>query len=1001
MPGPLEFGRRLAWRVLHRLLPPRQINELVVSSLPEDLTQNATFLIQDALRSPDNFRIGTDAAPSILLNDQRYLRIPVRAYSRAQLLRTIERLFAKTRIDQVIAIPRTIDDLRLANAIADLHQARYAVYFNNATGFLQQAEQRIVIQEALRKANLCCAATLADQVSLEKHGARRVSLLPPLVPWIESAEPKSVSFGPPYRVLLAGSFADQKLAATVTERLRAEGIAIVAALDSRPTPSQKEAGETTPAGSTLNQAFSKDFLASLETANLVLLLPQSNDGSVTSDELIFSQLSLAVRLAILRPVPQIVAGKSLLADFVTDLGLGFCWNFNVEKLETKIQQARAFAGEQLARRVSTLRNGMNVWEGRSWLRASLAADRPIDERFEELVYGDSLLTLFLPQRTVRLRKAVGRPDVIVSSFAFDPPSKELIALIDALQGSDSILLSAEASVAGAALNDHSFRVGTAGLAENELAARVSEIFAEAEIATVFAIPKDQEDLRLALALARLQRRPLAVYFLTLEAARMDSSESRNILLDVSQSANFCCAGTESIRSLLQKHYGRRIWLLPPAIGPAKSLQSEPASSASTKPIAAVVTTAPDPDLVSKINRVFQKEALDVSALVLGERNCSPEMLAQLPPSSLLILADEVPANNEFFAQALCLQIATRSAVRQIVVSSGELGAFAKIIGLGARIGRDQVADRIRPLQSANDQVGFSEERRRLLADELSASSAAQWLRDAVPGAAVHPRYEKLFGDSVDRLTPFVDADPPPAVHWEFVPQLQALERLKLGGYDPDFIVDIGASTGVWSHYATKVYPTARYYLIEPLLQTYLAREPGTLRLHPEFRALECAAGAKQGIETFKISQDLYGSSFFDDESSAEGRSFTTIDVTVRNLDEIALSEKIAGRGLLKIDTQFSEHLVIEGATNFLAQVDVIIVELSLQRFSAEAKTFSEMVFLLQERGFVYHDVAGSWRDAVTGRLLQQDAVFARHDLFDRKEIKHGEHREHGEGEEKD
>lgn len=80
---------------------------------------------------------------------------------------------------------------------------------------------------------------------------------------------------------------------------------------------------------------------------------------------------------------------------------------------------------------------------------------------------------------------------------------------------------------------------------------------------------------------------------------------------------------------------------------------------------------------------------------------------------------------------------------------------------------------------------------------------------------------------------------------------------------------------------------------------------------------------------------------------------------------------------MKIDVQFAEHLVLEGAQGFLGQIDVIFIELSLGRLRPQAKTFAEMLNYLRDLGFEYFDVAGSWRQPETGQLVQQDGVFVR------------------------
>jgi FkbM family methyltransferase len=241
------------------------------------------------------------------------------------------------------------------------------------------------------------------------------------------------------------------------------------------------------------------------------------------------------------------------------------------------------------------------------------------------------------------------------------------------------------------------------------------------------------------------------------------------------------------------------------------------------------------------------------------------------------------------------------------------------------------------------------------------------------GAPIDDRFEQLFADVRNQLTPYVDPPPPADIHWEMQPHFQALYRLRASGHKPDFVVDVGASTGYWSHIAQKIFPSSHYFLIEPLLEKYLKAEGTIYRLHPEFVKIEAAAGNVAGELEMNVSPDLYGSSFFDARVSSD----RPVRVRVRTLDEIALTERIQGRGLLKIDVQFSEHLVIEGGIEFLKRVDFIFLEVSLKRLVPACKTFIEIANQLHGLGFEYREYAGTWRDPGTGELLQQDAIFAR------------------------
>jgi len=107
-----------------------------------------------------------------------------------------------------------------------------------------------------------------------------------------------------------------------------------------------------------------------------------------------------------------------------------------------------------------------------------------------------------------------------------------------------------------------------------------------------------------------------------------------------------------------------------------------------------------------------------------------------------------------------------------------------------------------------------------------------------------------------------------------------------------------------------------------------------------------------------------------------------VEAPVTTLDNIVRKHGLTGSGIVKIDVQFAEHLVIAGARELLRdQADVVVLELTLQGVPEGSKTFLEMLQLMDELGFSYWDDAGQWRERNRGVLEQKDAVFIRKGLF--------------------
>jgi FkbM family methyltransferase len=206
----------------------------------------------------------------------------------------------------------------------------------------------------------------------------------------------------------------------------------------------------------------------------------------------------------------------------------------------------------------------------------------------------------------------------------------------------------------------------------------------------------------------------------------------------------------------------------------------------------------------------------------------------------------------------------------------------------------------------------------------------------------------------------------------------ALRRLRRHGFAPDFVIDVGASTGVWSDTAKRVFPKARYILVDPLHSHYYRMNQWFFQRNPDFETVAAAVSDRSGEAELNVSPDLYGSSLL---QPAASHPHETVRVPVLTLDQVAREKQLNGRGLLKVDVQFTEHLVLAGAAQLLGQVDALLLELSLFRYAPEAMLFPDMLDLVRSLGFDYYEDTGGWRSPVDGTTLQKDVLFVRPSLF--------------------
>lgn len=349
--------------------------------------------------------------------------------------------------------------------------------------------------------------------------------------------------------------------------------------------------------------------------------------------------------------------------------------------------------------------------------------------------------------------------------------------------------------------------------------------------------------------------------------------------------------------------------------------------------------------------------------VLDEDVGIPRALAQLSlPGRILFIA----ATSH--TPVIVLGSEGTSAAR--FVRRFDIGTCAPYEGL-----RAAVAEVLRPEVQARMRRNAAR-----IARTLSSEGVGEWLwRSLERGAPADDRFEALLARGEDDPVPFIEPAVPPEVYRDFHPIYVALRKLRGRGARVDFVLDVGASNGIWSFAASRLFPEARFVLVDPLASRY---DPEERRFHaesiPRCEQVEAAVSGAPGRTKLTVSPDLFSASLL----AAPDAGGEQVEVPVTTVDALVRQHGLQGRGLLKADVQCAEHLVLEGARETLSRFDVVVLELSLVRFHPEAKTLTEMIVVLERLGFRYFDDAGVWRSPRDGVLLQKDVVFVRHGVCD-------------------
>lgn len=198
------------------------------------------------------------------------------------------------------------------------------------------------------------------------------------------------------------------------------------------------------------------------------------------------------------------------------------------------------------------------------------------------------------------------------------------------------------------------------------------------------------------------------------------------------------------------------------------------------------------------------------------------------------------------------------------------------------------------------------------------------------------------------------------------------------GFSPAAILDVGAARGEWALEAARVWPNAKFLLMDPLEENRAALTQVVGRMHNA--AFQLAAAGREGVGStvIHVHPDLDGSSLY--EEREETIAGTTRSVAATTVDRSVLDHELDGPYLLKADVQGAELAVVEGAAATLAATELVVLEVSLfDFFLGAAPQLEDLVGAMGARGFVAWDIFGMGYRPIDGALAQVDMAFVRRD----------------------
>lgn len=202
---------------------------------------------------------------------------------------------------------------------------------------------------------------------------------------------------------------------------------------------------------------------------------------------------------------------------------------------------------------------------------------------------------------------------------------------------------------------------------------------------------------------------------------------------------------------------------------------------------------------------------------------------------------------------------------------------------------------------------------------------------------------------------------------------RALKRIRALGFVPDYVVDVGAYRGTWTTEASRVFPEARFLMIEPQRQREedlrkVAATPGVdIQYEPVLVADAC-----KDVCFFEMAS---GSSIYSERTTVPRKEVTLRAV---RLDGVLDARGLGGAGLLKLDVQGAELDVLRGLGTKIEDIQAIIMELSLRNYNEGAPAFVDVIEFMDGRNFLLSDICSLMRR--NDHLVQIDGVFLQRSL---------------------
>lgn len=204
---------------------------------------------------------------------------------------------------------------------------------------------------------------------------------------------------------------------------------------------------------------------------------------------------------------------------------------------------------------------------------------------------------------------------------------------------------------------------------------------------------------------------------------------------------------------------------------------------------------------------------------------------------------------------------------------------------------------------------------------------------------------------------------------------RAFSNLKMNGFYPKTILDIGANHGTWTRDSLKIFPDSSYILVEP--QSHLESSIEDLKRTAKIKFFPIGVGSKNGTFEFSINESDDSSSFRPVELNIDGYKFVKkIKVPMRTIDSFLQENNLPIPELIKIDAEGLDLEVLKGANSIFEKTECILIEASIHQ-RAFPNSFLKVINFMEDRGYEVFDITDLNRPFPNGLLWLVEVLFVK------------------------